>query len=265
MSDQPTDPELNKSDIPADGTTTNGVDEPTSVKRTVREELNTPAHQRIEEEFEEACARLSELDYELLGMTNMPSESDLEDARHYRSIWHSALMAVSALLILCILDYLPAWLGGITSALLFALAVGYFDGLIPIIPGGNRYVHLLRQRQRYHLRLRDYVRQLEGSYGYIHTLQPLQQLNPNLEKHYFNKLCSLSRKGLLAQQISSLENLRLYYQFLIEAGNANQIREQLKLKEQMEQEAQNMAPPEAEPVPTAENMAEPTDDSATSP
>ncbi|WP_426414625.1 hypothetical protein [Aestuariirhabdus sp. LZHN29] len=213
-------------------------------KRTVREELNTPAHQRIEEEFEQACARLEQLDYDLLGMTQMPSENDLADARHYRSIWHSALMVVSALLILAVLGYLPAWVGGINGALLFALTIGYFDGINPLMPGGNHYTHLVRKRRQYHFHLRDYVRKLEGSYGYIHTLQPLQQLNPNLQRHYFNKLCSLSRKGLLARQISSLENLRLYYEFLIEANNANQIREQLKLKEQIERQGQDMAAPD---------------------
>ncbi|RRJ83445.1 hypothetical protein D0544_16655 [Aestuariirhabdus litorea] len=230
----------------------------------MREELNTPAHQRIEEEFEEACARLEQLDYSLLSMSRMPTETELADARHYRSIWHSALMVISCVLALCVLGYLPAWLGGISGALLFILAAGYFDGIIPLVPGGNRYTHLLRKRQQLHLQLRDYVRKVEGSYGYLHLLQPLQQLNPNLQRHYFNKLCSLSRKGLLARQISSLENLRLYYEFLLEANNANLIREQLKLKEQMAREAEEMAAPD-EGVAAAEPAAQATDDTTNNP
>lgn len=182
-------------------------------------------------ELEEVCQRLHSVDYHLLSLSDYPDDQQLRVALHVRIFWLLAGFSMAALLVLCLMGYLPSWAGGISGAAAFLMAVMYNTSLVPGLPPASEYLDLLEQRKRTIREVRRYIFHLEGAKGFIHQLLPLTDFNPNLEDVQYRKLCTLSFSGKLNEYSKSLNVLYLYHQFLEECLQAE------RMMREVEQEA----------------------------
>lgn len=162
-------------------------------------------------------SRLETLDYDLLTLHDYPSDYELEAAKRHRRIWFIGLGIVVFLFLASLLSLVSKWIGGLAGGAAFFLWVTYGNGLLEKFPSLNAYTDLINERRKIKRKLLEYIKELEGSSGFLHKLYALSIYNPVLEDKKYKRLALMSKEGTLLANFKILRDTDNYKNFLKEA------------------------------------------------
>ena len=172
---------------------------------------------RLETERLALYAELENLDYELLSLSDYPTDHELYAAKRARTLWFITLGSALFLFLASLLSLTSPWVGGIAGGIAFVLWLTNGAGMMNYFPSLNRYALLVTQRKRLKRDLIEYIRNLEGRLGYMHRIYPLVQYNPRLGSRKFKRLALMSKEHTLLANLRTLQDTRAYHEFMVEA------------------------------------------------
>lgn len=181
------------------------------------EERRKAEQARQEAERRKLYVELENLDYELLALTEYPSDYEVESARRARLTWFVSLGIAAFLFFTSLLNIVGPWVGGIAGGLAFVLWLTHGTGMLQILPSLTRYPELLTKRKKLKRELIEYVRDLEGRQGYICRIYPLVKFNQRLSARKFKRIALMSKEHTLLANMRTLQDTACYHEFLVEA------------------------------------------------
>ncbi|WP_342632239.1 hypothetical protein [Marinobacter alkaliphilus] len=166
------------------------------------------------------CDRVLLMDFELLSMSDWPTNYQMAAARRSRDLWVFSALVAATIFLSGLTGFIPAWIaGGGFGAFVIILLLG-----VPIIrriyTEKPSYLDLVVKRQRLLRDARKHVEHLEGKEGLVWQCARMAEYNPALKHPRFSDIIRLSEQRVLARQLVRREYVRLYLIYMLEAEKA---------------------------------------------
>lgn len=187
-----------------------------------QEERRKAEEARQKAEREALYKDLENLDYDLLSLSEYPSDFEVESARRARMGWFFGLGVAVFLFTSSLLNLVHSWVGGIAGGVAFVLWLSHGTGMLTILPGLSKYPELLAKRRRIKNQVTEYIQKTESKRGYIHRVYPLVHHNPRLRARKFRRIALMSKEHTIMSHMKTLQDVALYHEYLEEAKKAAQ-------------------------------------------
>ncbi|WP_138436566.1 hypothetical protein [Marinobacter shengliensis] len=166
------------------------------------------------------CDRVLLMDFDLLSMSDWPTNYQMAAARRSRDLWVFSALVAATIFLSGLTGFIPAWIaGGGFGAFVIILLLG-----VPIIrriyTEKPSYLDLVVKRQRLLRDARKHVEHLEGKEGLVWQCARMAEYNPALKHPRFSDIIRLSEQRVLARQLVRREYVRLYLIYMLEAEKA---------------------------------------------
>jgi len=166
------------------------------------------------------CDRVLLMDFDLLSMSDWPTNYQMAAARRSRDLWVFSALVAATIFLSGLTGFIPAWIaGGGFGAFVIILLLG-----VPIIrriyTEKPSYLDLVVKRQRLLRDARKHVEHLEGKEGLAWQCARMAEYNPSLKHPRFSDIIRLSEQRVLARQLVRREYVRLYLIYMLEAEKA---------------------------------------------
>ncbi|OOV87150.1 cell envelope integrity protein TolA [Oceanospirillum linum] len=185
-----------------------------------QEERKKAEEARLKAEREALYKDLETLNYELLSLSEYPSDFEIESARRSRLGWFFGLGISVFLFTSSLLNLVHPWVGGIAGGIAFVLWLSHGTGMMQFLPGLSRYPELLAKRRKIKNGVTEYIQQIEAKRGFIHRIYPLVHHNPRLRARKFRRIALMSKEHNLMSNMKTLQDVALYHEYLDECRKA---------------------------------------------
>ncbi|MET4024907.1 hypothetical protein ABIE59_000418 [Marinobacter sp. MBR-99] len=166
------------------------------------------------------CDRVLLMDFDLLSMSDWPTNYQMAAARRSRDLWVFSALVAATIFLSGLTGFIPAWIaGGGFGAFVIILLLG-----VPMIrriyTEKPSYLDLVVKRQRLLRDARKHVEHLEGKEGLVWQCARMADYNPALKHPRFSDIIRLSEQRVLAKHLVRREYVRLYLIYMLEAEKA---------------------------------------------